>query len=215
MVHGGGVDPIGTVRRTIGRDELDVLLSLVLDHVDPDAEGVPWRLVGTASALAQGVALPVGDVDVLVASRGDVDQAAAALSGYPCSEPPRWLPDAQQYFVRFVIGQVEVEISTVEQAVDTDTSECAGRGPWEHHVPVGFGRHVLSVVGLELRLVSEIVRERPDRYVPLLEHLRSCRADLPLVHRAMRDRGVDPAVRDRVMDRLRDVPGGMLTRAPR
>jgi hypothetical protein len=51
------------------------------------------------------------------------------LSGSPCLDPPAWLPDARQYFARFVVEEVKVEISTVESLTDTDTFECFGRGP--------------------------------------------------------------------------------------
>jgi hypothetical protein len=182
--------------------ELHSVLSLVLDEVDPDAVGFEYRLVGTAAALAQGVRLPVGDVDILLARRGDIDRAATALSGFPCLDPPVWLPGARQYFARFVVDEVKVEISTVESSTDTDTFECVGRGPWQHYVRIRLGKHVVPVVGLELRLASELVRDRPDRYVPLIEHMRSHGADLQLVQKAMRARGLDPARQTRILDQL-------------
>ncbi|MEU5950363.1 hypothetical protein ABZ793_33135 [Micromonospora sp. NPDC047465] len=58
--------------------ELRTVLSTVLD-LDPDAAGIDYRLVGTSAALLQGVELPTGDVDILVAWRDDVDTTAAAL----------------------------------------------------------------------------------------------------------------------------------------
>jgi hypothetical protein len=141
-------------------------------------------------------------VDILVAQRGDVDRFAAALSEFPCLTSPVWLPDARQYFARFEVEEIDVGVSTVEQFADTDTFECIGRGPWEHYLHVGFGRHVVPVVSLELRLVSELVRDRPDRYVPLIEHMRLHGTNLQLVHKAMRERGVDRALQDRVLDQL-------------
>lgn len=187
-----------------GLSELHKVLSLVLDHVDPDASGFEYRLVGTAAALAQGVQLPTGDVDILVARRGDVDTFAAALSRFPCLEPPTWLPNARQYFTHFEIDEIDVGSSTVEIPADTGTFECIGRGPWEHYVHIRFGEHLVPVVRLELRLVSELVRNRPDRYVPLIEHMRLHGADLPLVAKAMRDRGVDPVQQQRILAQLQD-----------
>ncbi|MGH3117548.1 MAG: hypothetical protein ACRDP3_08995 [Streptomyces sp.] len=182
--------------------ELQRVLTLVLDHVDPDAAGLEYRLVGTGAALAQGVRLPVGDVDVLVPRRGDVDTIAAALSGFRCLDSPAWLSEARQYFARFEVDEIQVEISTIEWPADTDTFECVGRGPWEHFVPVSFGKHVAPVVGLELRLVSELVRDRPERYEPLIEHMRLHGADLQLVQRAMSERKVDPVTHQRVLDQF-------------
>ena len=185
------------------RAELQKVLSLVLDRLDPQAPDFEYRLVGTGAALAQGVQLRAEDIDILAARRTGVDRFAAALSGFPCLEPPAWLPDARQYFTRFQVTGIEVEASTVEVPTDTDTFECIGRGPWQHYVDIGFGNHTVPAVVLELRLVSELVRDRPDRYMALIEHIRSHSADLQLIQRAMSDRGVDPQLQQRILDQLR------------
>ncbi|WP_052850420.1 hypothetical protein [Streptomyces avicenniae] len=192
----------GTTHGLTDRAALERVLTAVLDRIGRAAPRFDMRLVGTGAALAQGVRTSAGDVDVLVADRSDVDVAAAALSGLPCPAPPVWLPDARQYFTRFEVQGIAVEFSTVEGPTDIDTAECAGPGPWKHSVPVPLGQHVVQAVRLELRLVTEIVRDRPDRRAPLLEHLRSHGADLPLLRQALADHGVDPALRERVLDRL-------------
>jgi hypothetical protein len=168
----------------------------------PQLTGLRYRLVGTAAALAQGVAVVAGDIDVLVAQRADVDAFAAALTGFPCATPPTWLADARQYFARFDVGGAEVEVSTVEWPVETDTVECAGPGPWKHYVDVAVGEHLVPAVRLELRLVSELVRDRPDRIRPLISHLRQHGGDLDLVRRSMQDRGVDPTRSRQIIDQL-------------
>jgi len=185
------------------RAQLQEVLSLVLDRLDPAAPDFEYRLVGTGAALAQGVQLPVGDIDILAARRSEVDRFAAALSGFPCLEPPAWHPDDRQYYTRFLVSEIDVEASTVEVETDTDTFECIGRGPWQHYIDLDFGTHTVPAVVLELRLVSELVRNRPDRYVPLIEHMRSHSADLQLTHRAMSDCGVDPQLQQRILDQLR------------
>jgi hypothetical protein len=182
---------------------LQRVLSLVLDRLDPDAPDLEYRLVGTSAALAQGVELPTGDIDVLAARRSEVDRLAAALAGFPCLEPPAWLPNARQYFARFQVSGIEVEISTVEAPTHTDTFECIGRGPWQHYVDLDIGRHTVPAVVLELRLVSELVRKRPERYVPLIEHMRTRSPDLHLTQRAMSDRGVARELQQRILDQLR------------
>ena len=203
------MDDNGTVRPVRDRAELQHVISVVLDHLDPDGSAPRYRVVGTGAALAQGVELPTGDVDILVERRDDVDRFAATLSrlGFPCLAAPVWIPESRQYFTNFAVDGIGVGASTVEVPTDTDTFECIGPGPWRHRVDIDFGRHVVPVVRLELRLVSELVRGRPDRYLPLIDHLRAHGADLDLVRRAMRDRRVDPALRQRVIAHLH-VPGG-------
>jgi hypothetical protein len=184
------------------RAELRRVLSAVLDRLGPDVSDFDYRLVGTGAALAQGVDVAAGDIDILVARRAEVDGFAAALSEFRCLKAPVWLPDARQYFTRFEVDGVEVEASTVEQPMDADTFECVGSGPWRHCLPIGFGRHLVPVVALELRLVTELVRDRPDRYLPLVDHMRSHGADVHLIQRAMSERGVDPTVRRQTLDRF-------------
>ncbi len=182
--------------------KLRTVLSLVLDRVDADAVGLEYRLVGTAAAVVQGVRLPAGDVDILEAQRGDVERFTAALHGWPCLAAPAWLAEARQYFTRFDVEGVEVEISTVEWPARTDTFECVGRGPWRHHVQLPIGTHVVPAVSLELRLASELVRNRPDRYLPLIDHMQLHGADVQLVLEAMRDRRVDAALQEHVAQQL-------------
>jgi hypothetical protein len=184
--------------------ELAKVLTVVLDRLQPRASDLRYRLVGTGAALAQGVDLPTGDIDILVTRRDHVDSFAAALSDFPCLDPPAWLPHANQYFTHFTVDEIKVGASTVEVPSDTDTFECIGRGPWQHHVDVAFGAHTVPAVALELRLVSELVRDRPDRQLPLIEHLRSHGADLQLIRRAMIDRAVEPSLQQRIVEQLQD-----------
>ncbi|MEU4422225.1 hypothetical protein AB0F81_16485 [Actinoplanes sp. NPDC024001] len=173
---------------------LRAVLTSVLDRVPP----VRYRLVGTAAALAQGVPMPAADVDILVATRADADSVAATLD----AGSPAWLPESRQYFLRVVVDGTPVEVSTVEWPADGDTAECAGPGPWQHFVPVAVGRHVVPTVRLELRLVTELVRDRPDRYRALLAHMRAHGADRHLLERAMSGRGVDAPLREHVREQL-------------
>jgi len=181
------------------RAELQRVLSLLLDLLGP---GFAYRLVGTGAALAQGVPLPTGDIDILVTRRTEVDHFAAALSGFRCLDPPAWLPAARQYFTHFVVDEIKVGASTVEVPTDSDAVECVGRGPWQHYVDIDFGRHVVPAVALELRLVSELIRDRPGRWTPLIEHMRSHGADLQLVRRSMTERGVDLTLQGKVLDQI-------------
>lgn len=188
----------------LGQEALLAILRQVVDGMAAaDGPPLPYRLVGTAAALAQGVPIPTRDVDILLASRQGLDGFAATLSGFRCLTSPTWLAGARQYFARYDVEGVDVELSTVEQPVQTDTWECAGPGPWRHHILLDIGEHVLAAVSLELRLVTELVRQREDRFEPLLNHLLEHEADFPLIARAMQERDVKAALRQHVTDRLR------------
>jgi hypothetical protein len=80
--------------------------------------------------------------------------------------------------------------------------ECIGRGPWQHHVLITCGRHRVPVVRLELRLATELLRDRPDRYEPLLDHMAVRGFDADLLDRAMTARDLSTERRRFVADRL-------------
>jgi hypothetical protein len=192
------------VRRSLsGPAQLTEILVTVLDHLAGTRLEVDYRLVGTSAALLQGVPVNAGDVDILVARRVDVDTFAAALSPFACRTGAVWLPDACQYFARYAVDGIDVEISTVEQSTTTDTTECVGSGPWRHYVPIACGTHMVPAVRLELRLVSELVRDRRDRVTALIAHLRTHGADLGLLHRALTDHAIPPEQQLQVFDGLR------------
>lgn len=174
----------------------------VLDQLAEVDTELDYRLVGTSAALLQGVPLAAGDVDILLARRPDVDTIAAALAPFPCRTAPVWLPDSSQYFARYAVDDVDIEISTVEGPTEAETAECTGAGPWRHYVLVPCGTHRVPAVRLELRLVSELIRNRPVRAAALTTHLRSHGADLGLLQRAMTDRGLAPDQQRRVLDGL-------------
>ncbi|GAA3429727.1 hypothetical protein GCM10018953_69110 [Streptosporangium nondiastaticum] len=177
---------------------LDTALT-ALRAVDADFD---YRVGGTGAALLQGVRLPAGDIDLLVARREDVDTFATALSSFPCLHPAAWLPADSQYFARYEIDGVKMEISTVERQVDSDGLECAGPGPWRHCVMVTCGSHRVPVVRLELRLATELLRDRPDRYEPLLDHMGAHGFDPGLLRTAMDAHRLPVERRRLVRDRL-------------
>jgi hypothetical protein len=180
-------------------------LTGVLDCVLPAAPGAAYRLVGTGSSLLRSIRLPARDIDVLLQERRDVDafgRALATLPGVRCLVPPAWLPGSRQYYATYGVGGVEVGLSTVEGETDSDGIECVGRGPWEHFQLLACGPHRVPAVASELRLVSELTRDRPDRYAPILEHLRAQGCDVALVQRGMAARRVPAARQREVLDRL-------------
>ncbi|MCK2214452.1 hypothetical protein MF672_011720 [Actinomadura sp. ATCC 31491] len=164
--------------------DVTTALTTTLDALARLATAPAYRVCGTSAALLQGVPLPAGDLDLLLATRADLDAFAAALAPFPCLRPASWLPESSQYFAGFAVNGVRVELSTVERPTDADALECAGTGPWQHHVLIGCGPHQVPVVRLELRLATELLRDRPDRYLPLLRHLSTHGFDPALLHRA-------------------------------
>ncbi|WP_143659192.1 hypothetical protein [Streptomyces sp. SA15] len=172
------------------RHELDAVLRTGFDLIGAVAPGLRYRLVGTAAACLQGVDLPVGDVDILVDRRHAVDAVAEALADFPCVTAPQWLASARQYFACYSLDGVGFSVSTVEVPCDEDGWECQGPGPWRHYVTVDCGGHRIECVRLELRLATEFLRDRSDRYQPLLAHLGARGADLELLQQSMTVRRV-------------------------
>lgn len=190
----------------LNRARLERALVTMLDAAMPACAHIAYRLVGTAAAVLHGVELPAADVDILVRHQDDVDAFGAALSSFRCLSAPALLAGGRQYYASYEVGGVPVEFSTIEVASDTDTSECVGRGPWERYVAIPCGRHVVPTVALELRLVTEVLRDRPDRYEPIMRAMQAGGYDLAFVRRAMAAFGLPPGVQERVLGQLEGAP---------
>jgi hypothetical protein len=151
-----------------------------LDGVLPYLESAhdEARLVGTASSLLRGIDLPVGDVDVLLKQRATVDELSALASalGGRCLSEPAWSETAWfgQYFAQFDLAGALVGFSTVEVSPThpIQVGECIRHWPWQHFDVIEVGDHQVPVVASELRLQSEVVRSRSDRWRPIGDHLR-------------------------------------------
>jgi hypothetical protein len=197
-------------RMQVGKERMAMLsqqtlretLVTVFDHCLPACARVEYRLVGTGAAALQGVELPTGDVDILVKERQGVDAFGSCLADFTCLVPPAWMPGANQYYAEYEVNGVGVGISTVEFETESDALECVGSGPWEHYALVPCGQYSIPAVALELRLVSELVRNRPDRSAPLIEHMRANGCDLAVIRRGMEARSLPQDVQRSVLDRL-------------
>jgi len=159
---------------------LEVTLATFFDLAKDLTTKVDYRLVGTAASLLHGVQLPVSDIDLLVRHRSDVDSFGAVLAPFQCLVAPKWLPDAKQYYGNYSVNDIEIGFSTVEVDSDRDTIETYGSGPWLHFSKLLCGHYPVSAVALELRLHTELHRNRPDRFEPILQHLKTygCNHDL-------------------------------------
>jgi hypothetical protein len=182
--------------------QLRETLITVLDHSMPACAQIEYRLVGTGAALLQDVPLPTGDVDILVKEQESVDAFGSALASFRCLFSPAWIPEDRQYYADYEVNGVGVGISTVEVETESDGIECLGRGPWEHYVLVSCGPYTIPAVALELRLVSELARDRPDRYTPLIQHMQVNGCDTELVRRGMEARRLPQALQEQVLSQL-------------
>ena len=177
-----------------------------LDHTMPTCGQIDYRLVGTGAALLHGVSLPAADIDILVRERQNVDAFGTALAAFRCLEAPAWLAQTQQYYGNYEVNGVEVGISTVEVASEADTIETFGRGPWEHFSLLTCGRYAVPTVALELRLITELFRNRPDRYQPLIQFMQLHGCDLEYIRRGIVVAGVPQSMRDDILNQLREAP---------
>ncbi len=191
----------------LDRKRLRRILTTVLDCATSSCPNTNYRLCGTAAALLHGVDLPVGDIDLLLQERQGVDAFAAALSSYRCLVSPTWLPEAHQYYGSYEITGVEVQLSTVEVSSDRDTSETCGRGPWEHFSLLPCGPYSVPTVALELRLHTELRRNRSDRYRPILSFLQDRGCDHDLLRRCLSSGSELPQeMKQSVIDMLQVAP---------
>ena len=187
----------------LDRGAVESVMARILEKV-PDAE---VRLVGTASSVLRGIEIPAGDIDLLFRNRADVDAWFASLTeDVETDAAPEWLVEQQQYFARIHVGDVAVELSTVEIEVDNDTTECLGAGPWEHFDLVPCGDRVVAAVASELRLITELARARQDRYESIIDRLRDTGCDLDLVRRGLANLGASADAVDRVAAQLSQRP---------
>lgn len=171
------------VNSLLDRKLVEETLVTVLSEVEPEARGVEYRFLGTGAALLHGVKLPAGDVDFLVKKRKGVDVFSEGLKRFECLLAPTFLEGMRQYYAEFRVNGVEVGVSTVEIETDADWVETYGSGPWTHYVLLPCGAFSVPTVKLELRLITELYRNRPERYEPIIGFLKTKGFDEGLLRR--------------------------------
>ena len=170
MGAAGSADGLGPLSRQQVRDTFQVLMPALGSFLDD------VRVVGTASSALRGIDLTVGDIDVLARNRSTVDAIAAAWTadGWASVRAPELLTGdgLDQYFASFDVLGAMIEISTVEGACQPgDLAECVGAAPWIHFDTVMVDDQAIAVVASELRLKSEIIRGRRERWEPIAAHM--------------------------------------------
>lgn len=177
----------------------------ILQAVLPMAADAQYCLVGTAATLLYGITLPAGDIDLLFKDRLGVDLFAKELSAVATVtilQQPIWFPGSRQYFARYAINGAIVEFSTVESDTNDDWHECVGRGPWESPIHIPCGEYLIPTVAVELRLLTELSRQRPERYQPILSYMRTHPCNVAFVQRGMIAHHIPQELQDEVMASL-------------
>lgn len=188
--------------QTINRTTAQETLKTVLHHVTPILDHTHYRFVGTGAALLHGVDLPAKGIDFVMRERNAVDAFNLAMAPFQCQVPPTLLAEDKQYWAVYQVNGVEVAASTVEWETEADSMECIGSGAWTHFTMIPCGIYNVPTVNLELRLVTELCRERPDRYKPLIRYMRGHGCDLNLVQRGLVAQGIDPTMQAEVLRQL-------------
>ncbi|MFT4279182.1 MAG: hypothetical protein QM576_22790 [Rhodopseudomonas sp.] len=161
--------------------------------------GFDYRLIGTAADLLRGIPIEPGDVDFLMRARADVDTFARALAPYRCLSPPTWMPCCVQYYAAFEVDGVQVDASTVESSSQSPFIEAFGSGPWTHFSEIAVADTRIPVVAPELRLATELCRDRKDQTAIITRWMRDHGCDAPLLRNAMEARGIDKATQSSVL----------------
>lgn len=158
-------------------------ISPVLDDLVRLSDRV--RLVGTASSALRGVALPVGDINILARDRETVDELVVAFGSSPAEVIQT--PFGHQYLADHEIGGVSVQVSTVESSVSgrSRLAECVGEAPWRYFSLVDVAGRPVPAVASELRLASDLMRGRDDRWRPIAAHLLANGFDVELLSQAV------------------------------
>lgn len=147
---------------TLTTGQLRDTLATVLDLVEREGN-FDYRLIGTAADLLRGVPLQPSDVDFLVKTRAEIDTFGRALAAFRCLTPPTWLECGGQYYAAYEVDGVEVDASTVETPTESGFIEARGSGPWTHFREIEVGERSIKAVAPELRLATELSRDRQDR----------------------------------------------------
>lgn len=191
----------------LDQPRLREILEKVLEHAASRFEQVNSCLVGTAAAMLHGVPLSAGDVDFLMKERTYVDAFAVALSSFPVLTPPTLLEhseQAKQYYAAYNVNGIQVEASTVEVSTDSVYIETSGDGPWKYQTLIAAGPYRVPTVALELRLATELLRNRPDRYEPIITWMKQNGCDAELLGHAMNAREISPEMQHSILAQVGD-----------
>jgi hypothetical protein len=178
--------------------QITTALDLVLDRLHAPSPGRRYALIGTAAAVLHGVPTTAADIDIAVEHRATVDEAARLFG----AATPVWIPHSSQYFCAVKVQDIRVEFSTVENQKPSTHREAGGNGAYLHARAVRLDRHHIPAVRLELRLATEVARDRQDQTRHLIGHLREHGFDKDLLTHAFTAANVPAARQNTVLNAL-------------
>ena len=188
------------------REQLEEVLITIFDEIGEVIGKHEYRIVGTAAALLQNVEISTNDVDILFKEREGIDEVHQILSKFNCLKEPEFLGNEEvggQYLAIYEIGEITVELSTVEYEAETDGMECFGKGPWKHYETIKIENYEIPVIRLELRLISEVYRKREERVDQLIKHLRDKKCNLSLIRRGLSERKISEETQKNIIAKIK------------
>ena len=186
----------------VERNRLLDVLQQVLKEIKPVLSPNDYRLLGTTASLLHGAETPAKGVDLLMRNRESVEAFHLAMSPFRLDLPSTYDPEDNIYWASYFVDDVHVAIAANELPWESDAVESGGTGPWTHFTNLQCGEYSVPTVNLELRLITELVRDRADRYEPLIQFLRGISYDEALLRRGMANRGMPKIGQDAVIDQL-------------
>ena len=192
-------------RAIVVRQFSDILRD-VLDCISTVISAEQYLLCGTAAGLFQGVFQPVRDINLLAKTRTQVDDFSHALRIYPQVEKPIYTESEKLYRATHLIRGVEVSMTALDTSQEDSENMVTSLSPWDYYTEVKIDSHTIRTEALELRLASEIARERPRHYLPLIKHLQKHGADVDLAQRAMAAKAIANDTMRKVISQIRNEP---------
>lgn len=173
---------------------------------------VGWLLVGSAATAVRGAPIQPGDIDIAMSTPSAVHVAAALLPSRgddsPSEAPTVWYSSVRQpvlsftdaansewTFGRWTLYGVKVELAHITRPGGRDLCLEGGfsRAVWEVRSVLDWNGVQLTVVPIELQLVTMVVRNQIDRIEATLAAIGPQGIDQTLLRRAITDRRIDGA----------------------
>ncbi|MEM7129610.1 MAG: hypothetical protein AAF702_24970 [Chloroflexota bacterium] len=178
------------------------VLKKILDASEYVLSPEKYRLVGTAATVLHGAATPARSIDLLMIDRENVDAMHLVMSAFRVDSPPIYQPEVKLYWASYFVDDIHVQVCVHESPASSDGMETRGTGPWKNYTKLPWGQHSVPTVALELRLVTELWRNRPERYEPLIDYMTTKKVDIGLLQRGLNEIKLPQTWQDAVVRQL-------------
>jgi DNA-binding transcriptional MerR regulator len=180
------------------------ILMDIFDCISPVIPEDQYLLCGTAAGLFQGVFQPVRDINLLTKAHKQVNGFAQAMHNFPQVLKPTYFESKKLYCTTHLIRGVEVSMAALDDYRDDAEKGDTFLNPWDHFSELQIGSYTIRAEALELRLATEIARERPRHYQPLIKHMQKHGADLELAQRAMSAKAISNNTVKKVISQIQN-----------